>query len=60
MAQTGRAGGRQNLENTRVKGDIHSSVPEVPNAHDKSSATNASTRTVAGAPNTNRKARGAL
>lgn len=56
MAQTGRPGGREGLENKRVQGDIHSKVPSVPNAHDKSSFTNASVRR--GPINVNRKKRG--
>jgi hypothetical protein len=52
MAQTGRPGGRQSLENKRVQGDIHAGVPSVGNAKSISMAAN--TAQIKGTPNTNR------
>lgn len=58
MAQTGRTGGRQSLENTRVQGDVHSAPPSVGNAKSKSMEANVATHK---APiSNNRKHRGLL
>lgn len=56
MAQTGQPGGRQSLENKRIKGDIHSKVGEVGNAKSMSIEANAST--LRGSVNTNRNRSG--